>query len=262
MGWKNFILVFNSKKNIKELDTNTCVYIIIIMLTVIIIMGKIIIWVLKIWIVFFKPKKKSNHISLNSSLKSANIKSYKKKSGRKGLVSQITNNIISSSNFHSNHNIEYKRSFHSKCSSQYFNEQIEIKKISTNNKINSPSNLKNTFSIKSINTPIKDINLSFKNLICQNENNKNVKNESSISKVFNNSTINLRQTNQNKSNLNLLEIQKTFFLFQIILQKKIIKNLLLKTTLSQFQIEFFLGIVKIILIIKFKIIVKRIIIII
>ena len=175
--------------------------------------------------IFQTPKKKSNHISSNSSLKSSNIKSYKTKSGRKGLVSQITKNIISSSNFHSNYNIEYRRSFHTKYSSQYFNEQIEIKKTSSNNKIKSPSNLKNAFSMKPNNTPIKDINPSFRNIISQNENNKNVKNESSIkkniktpidsylsqSKLFKSPTTNLRQTNQKKSNLKSSRNSKNFF---------------------------------------------------
>ena len=101
--------------------------------------------------------------------------------------------------------------------------------------------------MKPNNTPIKDINPSFRNIISQNENNKNVKNESSIkkniktpidsylsqSKLFKSPTTNLRQTNQKKSNLKSSRNSKNIvFNFQNSSKKMIKKSSIEDSTIS------------------------------
>ena len=192
--------------------------------------------------VFQTPKKKTNYISSNSSLKNSKIKSYKKISEKKGLVSQLTNNVISSSNFHSNYNIDYRRSFHTKYSSQYFNEQIEIKKTSSNNKIKSPSNLKNTFSN---NNSKKDTNKNVRNILkvlSQNENNtsplkNNIKTPIDFyltqSKLFKSPTNDLRESERKKSNLKSSRNSKNIvFNFQNSSKKMIKKSSIEDSTIS------------------------------
>jgi hypothetical protein len=192
--------------------------------------------------VFQTPKKKTNYISSNSSLKNSKIKSYKKISEKKGLVSQLTNNVISSSNFHSNYNIDYRRSFHTKYSSQYFNEQIEIKKTSSNNKIKSPSNLKNTFSN---NNSKKDTNKNVRNILkvlSQNENNtsplkNNIKTPIDFyltqSKLFKSPTNDLRESERKKSNLKSSRNSKNIvFNFQNSSKKIIKKSSIEDSTIS------------------------------
>ncbi len=195
--------------------------------------------------VFQTPKKKSNYISSNSSLKNSKIKSYKKISEKKGLVSQLTNNVISSSNFHSNYNVDYRRSFHTKYSSQYFNEQIEIKKTSSNNKLKSPSNLKNTFSLKSKNNSNKDTNKNVRNILrvlSQNENNTSpVKNNIKTpidfyltqSKLFKSPSNNLQESERKKSNLKSSRNSKNIvFNFQNSSKKMIKKSSIEDSTIS------------------------------
>jgi hypothetical protein len=192
--------------------------------------------------VFQTPKKKTNYISSNSSLKNSKIKSYKKISEKKGLVSQLTNNVISSSNFHSNYNIDYRRSFHTKYSSQYFNEQIEIKKTSSNNKLKSPSNLKNTFSN---NNSKKDTNKNVRNILkvlSQNENNtsplkNNIKTPIDFyltqSKLFKSPTNDLRESERKKSNLKSSRNSKNIvFNFQNSSKKIIKKSSIEDSTIS------------------------------
>ena len=192
--------------------------------------------------VFQTPKKKTNYISSNSSLKNSKIKSYKKISEKKGLVSQLTNNVISSSNFHSNYNIDYRRSFHTKYSSQYFNEQIEIKKTSSNNKLKSPSNLKNTFSN---NNSKKSTNKNVRNILkvlSQNENNtsplkNNIKTPIDFyltqSKLFKSPTNDLRESERKKSNLKSSRNSKNIvFNFQNSSKKIIKKSSIEDSTIS------------------------------
>ena len=192
--------------------------------------------------VFQTPKKKTNYISSNSSLKNSKIKSYKKISEKKGLVSQLTNNVISSSNFHSNYNIDYRRSFHTKYSSQYFNEQIEIKKTSSNNKLKSPSNLKNTFSN---NNSKKSTNKNVRNILkvlSQNENNtsplkNNIKTPIDFyltqSKLFKSPTNDLRESERKKSNLKSSRNSKNIvFNFQNSSKKMIKKSSIEDSTIS------------------------------
>ena len=194
---------------------------------------------------FQTPKKKSNYISSNSSLKNSKIKSYKKISEKKGLVSQLTNNVISSSNFHSNYNVDYRRSFHTKYSSQYFNEQIEIKKTSSNNKLKSPSNLKNTFSLKSKKNSNKDTNKNVRNILrvlSQNENNTSpVKNNIKTpidcyltqSKLFKSPSNNLQESERKKSNLKSSRNSKNIvFNFQNSSKKMIKKSSIEDSTIS------------------------------
>ena len=191
---------------------------------------------------FQTPKKKSNYISSNSSLKNSKIKSYKKISEKKGLVSQLTNNVISSSNFHSNYNVDYRRSFHTKYSSQYFNEQIEIKKTSSNNKLKSPSNLKNTFSN---NNSKKSTNKNVRNILrvlSQNENNTSpVKNNIKTpidcyltqSKLFKSPSNNLQESERKKSNLKSSRNSKNIvFNFQNSSKKMIKKSSIEDSTIS------------------------------
>ena len=132
--------------------------------------------------IYSTPKKRSYHISSNSSMKkSSKIKSYNKNSTKKGLIIQNNKNVQKnkSSKKNSIHNSNNKKCFHQKFSSFiYSNEQ---NKSQNNNLINSPSHLKNVYSIKSVNTTIKNNFNNYQNLLKQSlyEKSTNYKSNSS-----------------------------------------------------------------------------------
>ena len=137
--------------------------------------------------IYSTPKKKNYYyISSNSSMKqSSQKKSNNKNVSNKGLVIKSNKNIKKNKTSKKNsiHSSGDKRLFHQHFSSFiYSNEQ---NKNQNNNIIKSPSIKKNVYSIKSVNTTIKNNYNNYQNLLKQSLYDKNINYKSNASPLKN-----------------------------------------------------------------------------